>query len=86
LVVQMFYLLKGMDEVERNALRLVMGLALVLQADHAAFIQTMQVQDRRRHALWRGRYGARVLQLDKQRGMEVSFNASAIRALLKSDK
>jgi len=57
LVVQMFDLLEGMDEVERNALRLVMGLALVLQADHVALIQIMQGQDRRRHALWRESMG-----------------------------
>lgn len=88
LVVQMFYVLEGerMEEVERNALRLVMGLALALRADYVSFIQRMQVHDKRRHAVWRERYGARVLELDKQQGMEIRFNVHAMRALLKREK
>ena len=77
---------EGMDEMERNALRLVMGLGLALQADHVAFIQRMQVNDKGRHAMWRERYGARVMQLDKQQGMEIRFNGHVMRVLLKGEK
>ena len=85
LVVQMFYVCEGLEEVELSALCLVARLALAMQADSLLLTQGLRIEDTRRQVLWKEKYGAQVMH-SKKKGMEVRFMARQMRALLEREK
>jgi len=92
LVVEMFYVCEGLEEVEQSALCLVARLALGMQVESFALTQRVRHEDEWRQDVWGNKYGAQLVYSKqvkgaerKSKGMQIRFTVREMRALLERE-